>query len=178
MAVLVQSTGKGFVKQDIVSGDVDLRPATLPKCSAYHSTTQTAGIATNQIMALDSEEFQEDANGAVTTMHSGTTNNSRITVPEAGFYLVTGRARVAGLTTTSVIRAMFYVNGSMKHVDRRVTSSLASAFDLTTARVFKLAVNDYVELAVAHNDTTAALTVGDTNSPAVETTNLQVVKLA
>lgn len=128
-----------------------------PACRVYHNANQSLANGAETTLAFNSERF-DTAN-----MHDTVTNNSRITIPTAGLYLLTFSAvwqvaadyqwiyvypRLNGGTQIGVgTSAAPFNSGSIRH------HSL-----LTT--VYKFAAGDYVEIRAAQaNSAVAARTL-------------------
>ncbi len=110
-----------------------------PACAVYNSTTQALSSSTQTALNANSETFDNDS------MHSTSTNTSRITIQTAGRYLLSGtilfQAHASGARSVG-----FYVNGATSLI---ATSSLSIGgsldFGLSGVRVAVLDVGDYVQ---------------------------------
>lgn len=120
----------------------------------YHSAAQSIATATWTTLAFDSERFDNNL------IHDPVTNNSRLTCKTAGLYLITAHLTFAynnALSRSGAIR----LNGTtFIAIDSRMSAGLSSATDthISLTTLYKLAVNDYVEVQVKQ-DTGANLNV-------------------
>lgn len=113
--------------------------ATVLRCSAFHNTTQDID-STGSVLALNSEDYD------VTAMHDNASQNSRITVPEAGVYLAIGHSgTLSGGAEVNQSRINLRVNGSDEYADVIVGAN-DNTGRLQTVDVFPLAASGYVEL--------------------------------
>jgi hypothetical protein len=141
-----------------------------PRCSAYNDGAQSVSHATFTALALASEEFD------VGDMHDNVTNNTRITIPEDGVYLVIGATDFAA--HASGIRQLGLTKNGTPHANiQRVTAVGTSvAFQhLTVAAVVSLVSGDYVELH-AYQESGGNMDVGQTVVSG-RPSRLQVVRL-
>jgi len=143
-----------------------MRPR-LKACRLTKATTQTIATATDTAIsfgASDTEDF--DAEG----WHDPSTNNSRITVDEAGLYLITGFILWTG-DNTGIRTAYIYKNGSQLTVARQIVNGVGSAADSVQTQLIEvLASSDYIEL---YGRQTSGGNLDTTN-----TTRLEVIKLS
>jgi hypothetical protein len=124
-------------------------------CRAHHSANQSIPHAVNTVVALNSERFDSDPNGA---MHDLATNNSRVTIRTTGVYHVgccvswatgpLGRRLVELLVNGSVVIAR----------DDQQHASTTEPFAQTLQTVYSLTATDYVEIRV-NQQTGAALNI-------------------
>ena len=107
----------------------------------YHSVAQTTSNATRLALAFDSERFDTDS------IHDTSTNNSRLTCQTAGVYVITGTISYAA-NATGIRNIEIRLNGStfiaLSHIDAVSSGNM----NMTTATIYQLAVDDYVELTV------------------------------
>ena len=108
--------------------------------SANQSIPNNAATA----LAMDSERFDTDS------MHDNVTNNSRLTCKTAGVYIITGHFRWAGNATGGRSIAIHF-NGSTKIANLHHGDVGANFLDMAIATIWKLAVNDRVELMAYQN---------------------------
>lgn len=115
-----------------------------PACSVYHNTTATVATATPSALAANSEFFDNDS------MHSTSTNNTRITATTAGRYEFNATIRFDP-DADGVRRGAFRVNGTTIYESMQVpgVSSLRSCV-ITCTRKIVLAAGDYVEVLAEH----------------------------
>lgn len=114
-----------------------------PGCRVYHSTTQSISSGSDTAVAFDSEYFDND------TMHSTSSNTSRVTITTAGHYLLTAKIGW-GAFNNGDYTAKLVVNGSTTiAIDTRtVPASAALPARTCLAANYKLAAADYVEVVV------------------------------
>lgn len=122
-----------------------------PSCKAYRTTTQSVASATMTAISFDAEYWDTDS------MHSPTTNPTRVTVPIAGVYLVTWGARYGPISVTNqLMLTRVHRNGLL--VDETLWHGLTStnAYTEGTGAVqLKCNANDYLELIFYHNQGSA-----------------------
>lgn len=116
-------------------------PVSAIACRATRTTNQSITTDTWTAVAFDGETWDTGS------LHSTVTNNSRITVPVAGKYVVQGLAMFAGGSTGTARYIALALNGS------RILQAQADAPDTNNyARnigdILNLAANDYLELHV------------------------------
>lgn len=100
----------------------------------------TLATATDTPVPFDSE-IRDDLNG-----HSNVTNNTRITVPRAGWYLFGGGGQfVANATGYRQISVTLNVGASVICAEN-VAGSSVTAQRIAVAGIRYLAANDYIEL--------------------------------
>lgn len=115
-----------------------------PRCLVHHSTTQSVSDSTLTVCAFDSERFDTDS------IHDTVTNNSRLTAPVDGIYLIVGTVTFDSNATGERI-AFIYVNGSAQICRSRVSANAAGETDLCVSALWQLAAADYAELAVVQS---------------------------
>jgi hypothetical protein len=123
----------------------------MPCARAYHSAVQTVASSTWTALAFNSERFDTD------TIHDTATNNSRLTCKTAGVYLIGGHCQLDSVAGGTQRLIDIILNGTSAISGGGL---IASAFPpdpsapdafLNTVTIYKLAVNDYVELRVFHD---------------------------
>ena len=111
-----------------------------PSVLVYHSTTQSiasGGVA----LAFNSEEYDS------ATLHSTSTNNSRLTASIAGVYLATVFLQIN--TATSGSHSVYIrVNGS-GYESRNSINDSGNIYMALTGLV-KLSASDYIEMVYTH----------------------------
>lgn len=85
------------------------------------------------------------------SMHSTTVENTRITVPSAGKYLIMGQAQVDTGDTDGKREIAFRVNGNATNYARFTQLGTNVGVGLNTICELNLAANDYVEMFVYQN---------------------------
>ena len=115
-----------------------------PAVSAYHNTTQSVANNTDDYLSCNAENFDNDS------MHSTSTNNSRITINTAGRYMVIASIRFAA-DADGFRQIKFEVNRTTTYESSLVLSSGSSLSTvLTGVRWMTLAASDYVEVICRH----------------------------
>lgn len=113
-------------------------------------------ITTGTLTTLDfnTERF-DTAGNAASTMHDTVTLNQRLTCRYAGKYLIVGQVQFsAGATGYRFVSIR--LNGTTEIArDRRLNAGAADPVEITLSTLWDLAVNDYVELRVLHNQGTS-----------------------
>jgi hypothetical protein len=134
--------------------------ATIPSVRVRRTIDQSIADNTNTTIQFNSEAFDTAA------MHDNTTNNTRLTAPIAGKYLVTGNVtwaasvadrRLIEFSKTSGITTTVVAQNAVHPVQ---IASIPTVQGLTT--VIDMAAGDYVELAVFQK-TGGALNVAASN---------------
>lgn len=113
-----------------------------PSCRVYHNTDQTVANGTSTALAFNSERYDN------ASIHDTATNNSRLTAPVAGVYLITaGLVYVGGTVGEYDLRLR--VNGAtiIAEDDKHLASTTVSPTNLVSTQ-YKLAAADYVEAVV------------------------------
>jgi hypothetical protein len=115
--------------------------AALPDIGARVNNSTDITLSHNSITALtfDTEDWDTD------TMHSTTTNTSRLTATKAGKYLVVGMVWF-NTNGTGIRNIYIYKNGSVVAQTGENTCSSANSTILNIVNFVDLAVNDYIEL--------------------------------
>lgn len=115
--------------------------STPPGARVYNSTSLAIPASAATVLTFDSERFN---NGSV---HSTTTNTSRLTAPQAGVYVISAHAYTASAqagTNTMNIR----LNGSttLAYTQDQGTSTVNAVLSIST--VYHLSAGDYVEAVI------------------------------
>lgn len=141
---------------EIVAGAVGVAEhGVMPSAKAFNSATQSVSNGVTAAATFDSESWDNS------TMHSTSSNTSRITVPSAGVYIVTGELNptAGGGATGSGYQhgAAIRVNGTTL-VARHIWSEGTTTMDgRSISAQVKLAASDYVELMLINNGATPVL---------------------
>jgi len=119
----------------------------LPGCRVYSSSNVSiSNGGSGSVITFNSERHDPF------DMHSTSSNTSRVTVPQAGVYLITGNIRTAS-NSTGVRELSIRLNGSttiaFNGLKANATDGDLSIMQVTTT--YKLAANDYVELHLWQN---------------------------
>jgi hypothetical protein len=139
----------------------------VPAARAYHNASQSVAHATLTVLALNSERWDTD------TMHDPATNNSRLTVKTAGWYVVTAAAEFAA-NATGIRQLKVLLNGATPIAVLSQPASTGGNFTrqvVVTAYFF--AVTDWVEMEV-FQDSGGALNVNSTAQYSPELTMVWV----
>lgn len=116
-------------------------------CRAIRSSTVSIPNAVETTVTWNSEDYD------FATMHDNSTNADRITVPEAGDYLIEGFAAFATSVSASAIR--LYKNGSSLFF-YYVPGSVTTFGEVSAMRKERLAANDYITMSVFQSNGSSA----------------------
>ncbi len=109
-------------------------------------------------LTFDQEDFDQGG------IHDNVTNNERLTVSKAGFYLVMYNVEFSATVTGNMRGARIFKNGTDAFAEQRNrTVSNLEPTTVTGGDFIELAANDYVTLQAIHNDG-ASLDVLDDNT--------------
>jgi hypothetical protein len=124
-----------------------------PSCRAYHNAVQSIAHDLDTLVVFNSERWK-----TVAGMHSTSTNTSRITITDAGLYLLVFSGELVSANDYGQVYCYFRWNGSTPvGVGNTGSKSLgASGFEINGTAVWKFAANDYVEVLVRQTNTAAA----------------------
>lgn len=140
-------TSNSVVTANITDDAVtDAKRPRLLAAKAVNTTGTAITTSTNtKLPFADADAF--DAPG----WHSTSTNNTRITVDEAGLYLVVGNATFPGVAAGTAILTRIYLNGSTI-VDSNSHDAITGVGDyVQNQSILVLTASDYIELEVWHN---------------------------
>lgn len=104
----------------------------------YHSVDQSLGNAATTVLAFNSELKDTD------TIHSNSTNNSRLTCKTDGCYAIGGTV-VFAANATGLRQILIRLNGATTIAVQRVPANSSDSI-LSVATHYTLSANDYVEL--------------------------------
>lgn len=112
-----------------------------PACRATRTTNQTIPTSVDTKIVFNATDSYDTL-----SMHSTSVNPSRIVVPDAGLYAITGLAKwtTGGPATITAV----YANGAELFAMRH--DEAATTFHQTVSDIVKLAAGTYVELNVFH----------------------------
>jgi len=119
-----------------------------PACRAYNSTNLSLNDAADTLVTFDSERFDTD------TMHDLASNTGRLTIRTAGVYVLTFTGAIAAGTDYLDVRCWFRLNGATR-IGFGTMSPMSTNVEnmyLSATTIYKLAVNDYVEVMVHQNN--------------------------
>lgn len=144
--------------------------ATQPNGSYYNSAVQSVADDTATALTFDTEDND------VSSMHSTSSNQSKVNAVNAGTYLLIGTMTFATDATAEFCKGYFRKNGTTK-IGGGFKGNLNATLDQTIQVVATvvLAANDYIEL-IAHHKAGNALNVGHA-SLRDQQNSIQVVKL-
>lgn len=141
-----QSDDRGIVTLKEISTDVELgliAGSEIPACRVRHSTTQSTTDGTFKLVGFDSEDYD------TASMHDTVTNNSRLTVPVSGKYLI--QAVIEFAANGTGMRAVYYrINGGADIYlsTEPAVAGASTKHRITAVTIDDLAANDYVEIRV------------------------------
>jgi hypothetical protein len=118
-----------------------------PACRVYHNAAQSLADNTATIIAFNSERYD------TASMHDTVTNNSRITIPAAGLYLVTFTGDMANDNDYLYIETLFVLNGATFIAGSTIGASTVAFPKPFLSTVYKFAVNDYVQVRILQDNT-------------------------
>ena len=125
----------------------------------YSDTAQSFANGATDALAFNQERFDTDA------IHDNSTNNTRLTCKTAGVYVISGTIQWAFETSATHRRLAITHNGN--YIDFvSHDESPATGHKMTITTIWKMAVNDYVELKARQNSGSAlSVTVNSYHSP-------------
>lgn len=124
-----------------------------PAVRVFHNTTQSLASGTEASLAFNAESFD-----AATPMHDTVTNNSRITITDAGVYQVSWGFTIAADTDYLWIYSYVRLNGTTLIL---LGSSVGTQTDnalsphSSGSGPYKFAAADYIEVRAAQKNTSA-----------------------
>lgn len=124
-----------------------------PACRVNHNTTQSINDNTETALVFNSERYDTDS------MHSTSSNTSRITFNTAGLYVVGGTAALVNGSADWVrVSLGIRLNGTTSLGFQTVSDQNGSSHNphISNVTTYKFAVNDYVELTMLHDNTSNA----------------------
>jgi len=162
LAVTSGGTGAGSCSagQILIASASNAAAFTTPDgCGVYNSAAESIPTGTLTPLTFDSEQYN---NGS---MHSTSTNPSRITAQKAGKYLVVGNVGWAFSGANRFLSLAIRRGGSafLAEVDQWFTNT--SGVNQNISIIVSLAVNDYVELCVDQNTGGALNCAGPSSLP-------------
>lgn len=129
-------------------GSASVQPqnlAVIPTVRARRTTNQSIADSTTTAFPFNSETWK-----SVASMHSNSVNNSRLTAPIDGVYLITASVRWQGSTVGT--RSMFLeVNGTNFIAGSSDTPPDANEFTQSATTAYELAAGDFVQVQVTQN---------------------------
>lgn len=144
---VVTADASGHATWADASGGLAFSGASLTKSSTQAITSQTETAIT-----FDGEAFDTD------TYHDNATNNTRLTIPVTGRYLITWSTRMDTLASAKGVQIYIKVNNSAPSVAPQaiqISNGTTSSVAASVTALLSLTANDYVESFVWHGDTTS-----------------------
>lgn len=123
--------------------------ANAPACRVYHNTTQAVADATETSLVFNSE--RHDPAG----MHSTVTNTGRITITDAGVYMVSFSGEFTAGTDYLCLYSLCRLNGTTvigRSPTARHDSGDGSSPATSFAFLYKFAAADYIEVRAYQNN--------------------------
>jgi len=142
------------VQRNFDAIEAALPAGSLTACRVTTTANQTIGNFSDTSIAFDAEVWDTGS------MHSTTTNNTRLTATRAGVYLVVGNIRWAsvGADTRSLWIAL--TGNQIARV------GVQNVEDMEVSTITRMSVGDYVELKVRQNSAGSVdVTLTGTRSP-------------
>ena len=133
-AILTSTYMNTYVKDNVTSLDTGYG------CKLKTDTAQTLTTANDTPLTFDAETFDDNS------LHSTSTNPSRITIPDAGRYLVIGYAAFATSNVGSR-RLEIRINGMVQNRVNDAAPSSGGPCYLSLSEVVVLTAGQYVELS-------------------------------
>jgi hypothetical protein len=148
--------------------------ATPPPCArVYNDAAIAIGTGTPTGLNFNAQRYT-----VPTSMHSTTTNSSRLTAPSSGVYLVTGHVQwAAGAGSTTGIKAVWIVENDNTIIAKQsqfFDKSAAATVEQSVSAVWTLQANAYVTLRVQQDTgSTGSLTATASYSPEFTLTKIR-----
>lgn len=131
-----------------------------PACRVRHSTTQSLTDNVDTVIAFNAERFK-----TIAGMHSTVTNNSRITITDAGVYVFSFTGEMAGGVTYTGLYSYVRLNGTTP-IGLSCVSTGAGGNFTGTQTIYKCAAADYFEIVMRQTSGAARnLNVSNNYSP-------------
>lgn len=144
---VVTADASGHATWAAASGGLAFSGASLTK-----SSTQSINPSTEVAVTFDGEVFDTDS------YHDNVTNNTRLTVPATGRYLVTWSSRINVMGDQKGFQVYLKVNGSAPSAAPQAIqlgSGAGNSMAASVTAIYSLTANDYLESFVWHGDTTS-----------------------
>ena len=117
-----------------------------PMCSVYKSTAFSHNSTGNSLpITFDSERFDN------ATLHSTSSDTTRITIPVAGKYLIGGTVEFAVHATGYRALGVRIDGATFIVAHNEITSSVTVNTQIAVSRFYALSVNAYAELLATQN---------------------------
>ena len=162
----VSAARLGVVEEGIL--DVSQAPAV----GVYHNAAQSIPTGAVTALAFNSERFDQ-AGGVAATHHDNVTNNSRLACLYAGIYLIDISYEWAASNAGTVRDVNLRLNGATTIATDRKLPVATVTQNGGISRIYQLAVNDYIEVAV-YQDTGAGLNMNATGNRSPEFTMIRI----
>lgn len=112
-----------------------------PACRVFHSAAQSITTsAVSQVLAFNSERYDTLA------MHDNVTNNSRITIVDAGLYLITAAVEFAANATGYRQIELLLSAATFIAIDNRVSVGAGDTTKCNISTVYKFTAGQYLEV--------------------------------
>lgn len=121
-----------------------------PACRVYNSANVSIPNNSATSLTFNSERYDTDS------MHSTSSNTSRITFNTAGLYVVSGTIQLAADSDYTLVQLGIQANSSTNIALIRDMATVNDSRILTVTTVYKFAAADFVELQVRQVNTSAA----------------------
>jgi hypothetical protein len=121
---------------------------TFSGASLTKSATQNISSGVQTAISFDGEVYDTD------NYHDNVTNNTRLTAPSTGYYLVGGSAEMNGVNTTYWVITRLRKNGTNEDGDTRsrvYSPQTGAVLNTPSSRPVYLQAGDYVELVIEQN---------------------------
>lgn len=113
-------------------------------CRVFNSAAQACASGAYTQLTFDSERYDSNS------LHSTSSNTSRLTAATAGVYLIVGHVAIANNSTGQrALRVL--LNGSATIAFYEISAVSGDNSALTISTVYKLSVSDYVEVGIFQN---------------------------
>lgn len=120
----------------------NLSNRTIPQARVFHNTTQSLTSGVTTLLNYNSESFDNNS------IHDTVTNNTRLTCKTAGVYHIVSTVDFAASAAGFIRTILFQLNGGT-FIGNDIRPPVGGGFitRCTATCIYKLAVNDYVEVA-------------------------------
>lgn len=133
-------------------------------CWLRKTTVQSVNHATLTAVAFSDADTFDNVPSGVTQLHDPSTNNSRITLPQRGFWMVFGQLAYAGGTGTAWDAYCYLTKNGSTVIAPWVTTATASIpYAVNAVGLVYAASGDYLEMKAYHGQG-SAMNVGDYGS--------------
>lgn len=137
-----------------------------PTCRVYHNANVSIADSVYAAVAFNSERHK-----TIAGMHSTVTNNTRITLTDAGVYVVTFCVGYAAAADYISGRASIRLNGTTEIAEQwaGTQTDANDNYYVSVTTIYKFAANDYIEaMAWQNNSANAARNIMSTGNKTPE----------